>query len=401
MRTLTVIAVCLILLASAGVTGTTVSRHPFHRCNWCGINAACVSNICRCLSGFVGYPYFICFKPAHFDLCQFCDDPVVTTENGDNVAVHYLDSTLLFDKAVSKGRLGTCHIRVVVSNYRLKGKSFPRCVFVRYDLKNIHGQLVCSFGFQICGFSLLDGSLRWQVSLATITRDGRTSFGPWKTIRSSIVGTYTFRACNNLIYFKVSKGRILTLEASCCPFHLGFRPFIKRIFWLKTGIFILTLKPKVRPAAPSGSVRGFPICLRPGLPISYVEQNLRLPDRRFAMSFLALTNLPPGLVYLSPERKDLVQTLVACPAAKLQTLFRDADFILFSPLFIREISGTTKGFAEVLKVAKKIADWFCKDDAVSCRNATATITDKAKNLLGEPNKHPKLVKFKTDNCKKP
>ena len=385
----------------SSVSGT-IRRPVFHKCNWCAENALCVANsYCRCLSSsYWGNPYFLCYKPTDVDICELCDDPVLTTENKENTSLSYFSSTLMMDKVVSRGRLlGTCRIRAVVTSFRLLGKSFPRCVLVRTDLRRPTGQITCTFVYKICGYSRPDGTLRWQIFSGVVGKDGRIRYTTWKTLLSSSTRACPHTYCHCPTYFQVSRGKILIMRISCCYVKLGFRPFIKRIEWLKSGIFILTTKTKPPFSPLPGYFKNFNICLRPGISLSDLKNKFGLSEHHHAISYLALTNMPQDLITISPEQTAMSSSLLKCSADKLQKFFDDADFMLTSHPFIKEICGTKPGFSEIMKLVKYAADWYCQGISHSCQSILALIRARAKGLLSRPKKFAKLVRFVALNCK--
>ncbi|GFS26262.1 hypothetical protein ElyMa_005208100 [Elysia marginata] len=377
-------------------------RPVLHKCNWCAENAVCVDNsYCRCVSlSYTGDPYFLCYRHSVYDMCQLCDDPLLTTENKENTSLTYFSNTLMMDKVVFRSRnQGTCRVRVVVNSFRLAGKSYPRCVLVNINLKNRSGYNTCTFIYKVCGYSQPDGTLRWQIFKGFASKYGRVSLTLWRTISSGSTRDCPYTICGCPTYFHVTKAKILTLRVTCCSLKLGFRPFVKSYEWLKTGVFILTGKTRSHPSSQQPwLLKNFNICLRPGITLRALTTKLGLPDHKDAMSFLALTNMPLDLLALSPEQIGMSNALSKCSTVERQKLFNYADFMFTSHPFIHAVCDRTTGFLEIMKVVKSAADWYCEENVQSCRSIISVINSSAKGLLSRPEKFPKLALFVTNNC---
>ncbi|GFR71084.1 hypothetical protein ElyMa_005669800 [Elysia marginata] len=380
----------------------------FHRCNWCGVGASCrLNRYCQCLtSNHVGNPHFLCVRPDLHDVCQVCDDPVLTTQNNDNVAVSYFNGTLLVDQQEEqRGQARVCRVRVFETRERVRGKSLPRCIRVRTDLTKSDGRPVCSFEFKIFGVSDENGNIQWKTETGQANPGGHDVViqrNPWVTFVNRGGGfrktTFRPRGCNCEVKFAVSVGNILTIRSTCCGQKFGFRPFVKKLDWLKAGFYMLS--PRVSPQSlPPGDLpRTLPLCLKPGVSVRSVAERLGLKSRRHAMSFLALTNLPDNLVSESSARTAMKEALFRCTPEELQNLFEDTDFIINSAPFIREISGDMAGYETMMRIVRYAAEWFCDGNADSCRAILSAIEDDASGLVNNPTTYPKLAAFVARNC---
>ncbi|GFO38023.1 hypothetical protein PoB_006452800 [Plakobranchus ocellatus] len=354
--------------------------------------------LCRCPTPFVGNPYFLCYRHDRHDLCQLCDDPVVTTENRDDVSLFFVNSTLLFDKVIEKGRSGLCRARAVVNNIRSRGKSLPNSLDVKIDLKNKQGEVTCSFTFNIVGSSSPNGSVWWNVFSGFTPTGGRAFFISLTAPQGTPSKASQINRCNSAVIFRVTPGRILTVSIPCCSLVLGFRPFVIHSDWLKSGVFVLTAKSIPQALLPSESIHVFPICLRAGITIHSLTSALNLLNPRHAMSYLALTNLPRDEVDMTPGLTDLKNALLECSPAERQNLLRRAAFMMTSAPFVRTICGSIEGHSEIVKMFTEAAEWFCTGKKDSCRSIKTTIKTRAQNLLRQPTKFRQLAEFMELNC---
>ncbi|GFR71079.1 hypothetical protein ElyMa_005669500 [Elysia marginata] len=392
--------VLLLMFVACGLTSGQ-NLPTFHRCNWCGVNAVCQANsFCRCPPGWLGNPYFLCYLSSVYDVCQICDDPVLTTQNNDNVAVSYFNGTFLVDQA-ERLRNRFCRVRVFESRERVKGKSVPRCIRVRIDLKTANGRPICSFAFKVFATADMNGNIQWRVETGQANPAGDNVViqrNPWGTLDNNNRRRRTLRLCNCPVLFQVTRGNILNIRITCCRHMIGIRPFVKKLDWLKTGVFIKSPRRNPQSLPPGTLPRTLPLCLKPGVSVSSVTERLGLISRRHAMSFLALTNLPDNLASESSARTAMTEALFRCTPEELQNLFEDTDFIINSAPFIREISGDIAGYETMMQMVRYAAEWFCDGNADSCRAILSAIEDDASGLVNNPAKYPKVAAFVARNC---
>ena len=383
-------------------------RPTFHRCNWCGVNARCVArSACRCPRGMeAGSAYFLCYNAALRDVCLVTDDPVVTTENHETFGVSSFNSSLLMDKVIRTKRKkvsGSCRLRIVESRERSRGKSLPQSLRVRIDLKSASGSPVCSTEFNVLAGGDPNGDAQWLVESGETESGGDSAaitLRFWRTFTSEDMykTAAALKHCQCRIYFQVTAGRILRIKVNCCKHTIGFRPFIKKIPWLKAGYFFMSKERTVLSLPPGPLPRNLPLCLRRGFSVDSVAAKLGLENLRHAMTYVALTNLPPGpggLVGTSPAQIAMRDAIFQCSAMGLQNLFQQANFMMNSAPFIREISSGTQGYRAMMEMVKRAADYFCKGDVGSCQSILADIDTYAKELV---NRYPKLAAFVANNC---
>ena len=381
------------------------SRPTFHRCNWCGINAECTSGeYCRCPNGLEGDPYFICYNPAVHDVCQITDDPLLITEMGENVVAHYFPDAVLHDKFVRppRGEFIECTLRIFDSRMRMRGKSLPRSIRIRSDLKDFIGRPRCSVDVEVFVSANENGDIQWRIMEGFLRPGEDYMYVPrthWDTLTQAtdVPAVLHYYDCMQFI-FTVTSGRMLQIEVERCDQIVGIRPFIKKTDWLKSGYFTMTSRQRRFPSGtPPYRTPGFPLCLGSRL-LKDVTANVGVQDPRHAMSYIAMANLPDNLIVnISPDRKALGDALVKCSAMELQNLFQQVDFMTNWAPFIREISGRTEGFTRIMDMIKRAADWFCEGDVSSCRSILAEISNNVEGS-GLVTRHPKLDAFMRNNC---
>ncbi|RUS69287.1 hypothetical protein EGW08_022946 [Elysia chlorotica] len=366
-----------------------------HRCSWCVENAVCVKGtFCSCPPPFIGNGYFLCWRPDQWDVCQVCDDPVITTENNENVAVSYLDETLLVDKTILASR---CRIRVTEWRRRVRGKSFPWCIFVRLDLSDSYGKPKFSVVFKVFYFADSFCNIRYVIHKGSIIfgePNTNLRMSMWRVItdKDKLVYVLYERGCQ--ISFQIVLGRILLIKMPCCEHTIGIRPIVTKYIWLKGGFFLLA--PKTPPQIlPLPLPTFLPLCLRPGWTVNSVARALGLTNTRHAMSFVAMTN---GIVDNVNGKNAMATALAKCSAPQLKTLLNDVDFIYSSAPFIREISGSHSGYGVILQLMRKAAKWFCEGDYDSCQFILSAIGTRASGLVRNPVKYPSLTAFVAKNC---
>ncbi|RUS69289.1 hypothetical protein EGW08_022948 [Elysia chlorotica] len=399
MRELLILLIFLAVGDGVDVRTKPAPRPTFHRCNWCGIGARCINNrFCRCLPSYIGDAYFLCWRPEQHDVCQVIDDPVLTTENNEAVSLAYLDKAYLVDKLVRGNGNRKCRIRITETRQRKKGKSLPNSIRVRLDLMKLNRNPICSLEFKLIAEANALGDLKWKIE-SVVTLPGGEGVTmqrkPWRVMEDIEKKEHVLFSCNCPVYFKVTKGKILQVRIPCCGHFLGFRPQVRKLGWLKAGFFLRSRKESPMTLPPGPLPETFPLCLRPGYSVSDVASRLGLTNTRHAMSYLALTNLPDEDLDGSAVRTAMVNALRTCPAPKLRTLMYAADFLYSNAPFIREASGSTPGYGNIMDLLKKAADWFCDSNVSSCQSILDTINTVARGIVSN---RPSLDAFVTNNC---
>ncbi|KAK3760449.1 hypothetical protein RRG08_065175 [Elysia crispata] len=389
--------VLVLMVCTCGYVGG--KPESVDKCSWCVENAKCEDDNCVCPSPLIGNGYFYCYNPELFDVCQVCDDPVLTTQNNENVALSYFNTTYLVDE-FRYGKKGFCRIRIIETREKVKGKNLPRCVRVRLDLKTFLGKQKCSLEFKVTATVDKKCNIQWKIESGFLKPGGEKKaikLKLWKIIKDTDNKQHTLKLCDCQIQFKVGKGKVLQIDAECCKLKIGVKPVVRKFSFLKGGLYIRF--PKIPPQNPPQTIpRNFPLCLRRGYQVSEVAARLGLSSTSRTMSFLAMTNVPGDLVSASPARTAMTDALHNCSTPELEALLNEVDFVYSSAPFIREISGETDGFENLMWMMKKAADWFCEGDELSCQSMLETIKSSANGLVLNPSKHPTLAAFVAKNC---